>query len=76
MVNSKNEKSDKMLNIVIDELTSLQPFSALRFYSVDRSTLTAILGTVLTYFIILYQTLTCPAPITSSTQEMSNSTYV
>ncbi len=46
MVNGKNEKSDKMLNIIIDELTSLQPFSALRFYSVDRSTLTAILGTV------------------------------
>ncbi len=67
---------NKIRTIVIDELTSFWPFSALRFYSVDGSTLTAILRTVLTYFIILYQTLTCPAPITSSTQEMSNSTYV
>ena len=75
-MNYNNETKEKMLNIVIEELTSLQPFTALGFYSVDRSTLTATLGTVLTYFIILYQTVTCTDQITSPNQEILNSTKV
>ena len=75
-MNINNETKEKMLNIVIEELTSLQPFTALRFYTVDRSTLTATLGTVLTYFIILYQTVTCTDPIASPNQEILNSTKV
>ena len=34
-------------------------FSALGFFEVNRGLLVTILGTVLTYFIILYQTITC-----------------
>ncbi len=75
-MNINDETKEKLLNILIEELTSLQPFTALGFYSVDRSTLTATLGTVITYFIILYQTVTCTAPITSPIQEIINSTKV
>ena len=44
----------KVLNIIrsIEEET---PFSASGFFTVDRSTLTAIAGAVLTYLIILIQ---------------------
>ena len=38
------------------------PFSALGFFSVDRTTLTAELGTILTYFIILLQADICTTP--------------
>ena len=52
--------SNVIINLfIIAEIQECQPFSALGFYSIDRSTLTATLGSVLTYFIILLQTITC-----------------
>jgi hypothetical protein len=59
LMNTDDEKKSKMLRIMIEEVEDCPPFSALGFYTIDRSTLTATLGTILTYFIILFQTLTC-----------------
>ena len=42
---------------MIQELKDAPPFSAMEFYTIDRSTLTATLGTIITYFIVLYQTI-------------------
>ena len=56
---SKNKEKIRMLRNMIEEIQECSPFSALGFYAIDRSTLSATLGTVLTYFIILFQTVTC-----------------
>ena len=44
---------------LLHELTNLEPFSAYRLFNVDSSILTSVLGTFITYFIILYQTADC-----------------
>ena len=49
----------KMLELIIQDIEASPQFSALGFYAVDKTTLTATLGTVLSYFIILLQTITC-----------------
>ena len=56
---TNDEKKSKMLRIMIEEVHECSPFSAHGFYIIDKSTLTATLGTILTYFIILFQTVTC-----------------
>ena len=56
---SKNKEKRQMMKILIEEVQSCPPFSAMGFYTVNRSTLTATLGTMLTYSVILYQTVTC-----------------
>ena len=48
-----------MLKGLLQEVETCEPFTALGFYTIDKSTLTATLVTVLTYFIILYQRVTC-----------------
>ena len=48
------------LKSLIHDVETCEPFTALGYYTVDKSTLTATLGTVLTYLIILLQTVTCP----------------
>ena len=45
--------------MLLDDVEQTGYFSALGFFEVNRGLLVAILGTVLTYFIILYQTITC-----------------
>ena len=44
---------------LLHELTNLKPFSAYRLFNISCSTLTSVLGTFITYFIILYQTVDC-----------------
>ena len=48
-----------MLSVLIEEIKESPQFTAMGFYAIDRTTLTATLGTVITYFIILLQTVTC-----------------
>ena len=55
----KTKTRRRMLKVMINEVENCTKFSALGFYTIDRSTLTATLGTILTYFIVLYQTVTC-----------------
>ena len=54
-----DDKKSKMLELIIQDIEASPQFSALGFYAVDKTTLTATLGTVLSYFIILLQTITC-----------------
>ena len=56
---SSDEKEIKMLQLIIQDIEASPKFSALGFFTVDRTTLTAMLGTILTYFIILFQTISC-----------------
>ena len=56
---SSDEKEMKMLQLIIQDIEASPKFSALGFFTVDRTTLTAMLGTILTYFIILFQTISC-----------------
>ena len=46
--------------MLIQRIEKEGPFTALRFFSVDRSLLTSQFATVLTYFIILLQFNFCP----------------
>ena len=39
----------------MSEIDREQPFTALEFFNVERSTLTSLVGTVLTYLIVLVQ---------------------
>ena len=55
----KTKTRRRMLKVMIKEVENSPKFSAFEFYTIDRSTLTATLGTILTYFIVLYQTVTC-----------------
>ena len=48
------------LKSMINNVETCEPFTALGYYSVGKSTVTSTLGTVLTYLIILLQTVTCP----------------
>ncbi len=57
--NTKAVDKRQLLESMIHDIQSCQPFTALGFYTIDRSTLTATLGNILTYCIILYQTVTC-----------------
>ena len=56
---TKSVEKRQLLESQIRDIQSCQPFTALGFYTIDRSTLTATLGTILTYCIILFQTVTC-----------------
>ena len=56
---SSDEKETKMLQLIIQDIEASAKFSAMGFYTVDRTTLTAMLGTILSYFIILFQTISC-----------------
>ena len=56
---TKAKERRQMLKGLILDVESCKPFTALGFYTIDKSTLTATLGTVLTYCIILFQTVTC-----------------
>lgn len=58
-VKSKNVQFEKELLDLTQKIEKQAPFSALGFFSVDRSTLMAELGTILTYFIILIQADLC-----------------
>ena len=60
---TKDEERIKNLGLLIDDIQECSPFSALGFYTIDRSTLTATIGTVITYFLILQQsTSPCKSP--------------
>ena len=56
---TRDENEWRMLSVMIEEIKDCEQFSAMGFYTIDRSTLTATLGTVITYLIILIQTVTC-----------------
>ena len=56
---TESQERRMILRDLIEEVKECSPFSALGFYVINRSTLIATLGTVLTYFIILFQTITC-----------------
>ena len=56
---SSDEKETKMLQLIIQDIEASPKFSAMGFYTVDRTTLTAMLGTILSYFVILFQTISC-----------------
>ena len=57
-IHYKNDDITSMI-FVIQEIETSPKFSAMGFYTVDRSTLTATLGTIISYFIILFQTINC-----------------
>ena len=60
LAEARQENSTNFSSLaLLHELTNLQPFSAYRLFNVDSSTLTSVLGTFITYFIILYQTVDC-----------------
>ena len=58
-VRSTNIQTSKELLVLIQLIEKQAPFTALGFFTVDRSTLMAELGTVLTYFVILIQSDFC-----------------
>ena len=58
-MHSTDEKESKILQLIIQDINALPQFTALGYYAVDRTTLTATLGTILSYFIILLQTIAC-----------------
>ena len=58
-VRSTDLQFSKELLVLIQLIEKQAPFSALGFFTVDRSTLMAELGTVLTYFVILIQADVC-----------------
>ena len=45
--------------ILLRELDDLEPFTACGFFNVDKGALVSVLSTVLTYFVILIQTVQC-----------------
>ena len=55
----KDDDLRVMIQTIIEEIQNSPKFTAMGFYTVEKSTLTATLGTIITYFIILYQTITC-----------------
>ena len=58
-VQSPDIQFSKEILVLIQKIKEQSPFTALGFFSVDRSTLMAELGTVLTYFVILIQADVC-----------------
>ena len=55
MVEIKNEKIMKELETVVAEISETKPFTALKFFNVDRSCLLTLLATSVTYVIVLLQ---------------------
>ena len=45
--------------VMLQELDDLEPFTACGFFNVDKGILVSVLSTVLTYFVILIQTVQC-----------------
>ena len=50
-----NSKDDKIALNLIAEIEAETPFTALGFYSIEKSTLTSLLSTIVTYLIIVIQ---------------------
>ena len=50
---------EKRILKLTHEVENAGPFTALGFYTVDKELLVSILGTVVTYFIVLIQTFSC-----------------
>ena len=51
----------KEMLALIQRIEEQAPFSALGFFTVDRTTLMAEVGTILTYFVVLVQADLCPS---------------
>jgi hypothetical protein len=47
------------MEILIQKIEAAEPFSAMELFSVNRGTLTTILGITVTYCIVMFQTITC-----------------
>ena len=45
--------------VMLQELDDLEPFTACGFFDVNKGILVSVLSTVLTYFVILIQTVQC-----------------
>ena len=50
-----NSNDDKIALNLIAEIEAETPFTALGFYSIEKSTLTSLLSTIVTYLIIVIQ---------------------
>ena len=50
-----DDKHTKSIKRLISKVCDEEPFSALGFFSIDRSMLTSLLANILTYLIILIQ---------------------
>ena len=53
------EKEKEECYLLLQEIDDIEPFTACGYFTVDRATIVSVLGTVLTYFVILFQTIQC-----------------
>ena len=54
-----DEKEKEECYLLLQELDDIEPFTACGYFTVDRTTIVSVLSTVLTYFVILFQTIQC-----------------
>ena len=66
-VKTTDHQQGRELLVLLQRMAQQGGFSGLGFFTVDRSTLMAELGTILTYFVVLWQADLCPP----ANQEMS-----
>ena len=52
---TEDPKKEKEAMLLLYQVDQESAFNALGFFSIDRSTLTSLLGTILTYLIVLVQ---------------------
>ena len=52
---TEDPKKEKEAMLLLYQVDQEPAFNALGFFSIDRSTLTSLLGTILTYLIVLVQ---------------------